>query len=52
VRQLAAAFMPHVLEMDWINRAFKEGARKLAHSQGFASGKKFAALARIMHEGL
>ena len=45
MRQLAAAFMPHLPGIEWINRTFKEGASKLAHSKGFASGKKYAALA-------
>jgi hypothetical protein len=45
VRQLAAAFMPHSIRIERINRAFKEGASKLAHSKGFASAKKYAALA-------
>jgi hypothetical protein len=45
VRQLAAAFMPHLLGIEWISRAFKESASKLAHSTGFASGKNYAALA-------
>jgi hypothetical protein len=39
VRQLAAAFMPHLLDIEWINRAFKESASLLAHFKGFASGK-------------
>jgi hypothetical protein len=45
VRQLAAAFLPHLLGIERINRAFREGASKLAHSKGFAFGKSFAALA-------
>ena len=36
--------MPHLIGIERINRAFKEGASKLAHSKGFASGKKYAAL--------
>jgi hypothetical protein len=47
VRQLAAAFMPHLLGIEWINRAFTEGAIKLAHSKGFASGKNYAALGEM-----
>jgi hypothetical protein len=45
VRELAAAFMPHLLGIERIHRAFIEGASKLAHSKGFASGKSEAALA-------
>ena len=45
VRQLAAAFMPHWIGIERINRAFKEGASKLAHSKGFASDKNYAASA-------
>jgi hypothetical protein len=44
VRQLAAAFMPHLIGIVWINRAFKEGASKLAHSKGFASDKNYTTL--------
>jgi hypothetical protein len=44
VRQLAAAFTTHLHGIEWINRAFKEGASKLAHSKGFTSGKNYAAL--------
>jgi hypothetical protein len=47
VRQLAAAFMLHVLEIKWINRVFKEGASKLPHSKDFASGKNYSALGVI-----
>jgi hypothetical protein len=47
VRQLAAAFMPNLLGIEWINRAFTEGASKLAHSKGFASGKNHAALGEM-----
>jgi hypothetical protein len=36
--------MPHLLGIEWIKQAFKEGASKLAHSKGFAYGKKYAAL--------
>jgi hypothetical protein len=36
--------MPHLIGIEQIKRAFKEGASKLAHSKGFASGKKYAAL--------
>jgi hypothetical protein len=36
--------MPHLLGIEWINRVFKEGASKLAHSKGFASDKKDSAL--------
>jgi hypothetical protein len=43
VRQLAAAFMPHLIGIERANRAFKEGASKLAHSKGFASGKNYTA---------
>jgi hypothetical protein len=39
MRQLAAAFMPHLLGIEWINRTFREGASKPAHSKSFASGK-------------
>jgi hypothetical protein len=45
VRQPAAAFMPHLLGIEWINRAFKEGASQLAHSKGFAFSKNYAAIA-------
>jgi hypothetical protein len=41
VRQLAAALKPHLTGIAWIDRAFKKGASKLAHSKGFASGKPF-----------
>jgi hypothetical protein len=44
VRQLAAAFMPHLIGIAWRNRALKEGASKLAHSKGFAADKNSAAL--------
>jgi hypothetical protein len=44
VRQLAAAFMPHLLKIELINRAFKEGASRLAHSKGFAAGKNYTPL--------
>jgi hypothetical protein len=37
--------MPHLLGIEWVHRAFNEGASKLAHSRGFASGKNCAALA-------
>jgi hypothetical protein len=33
LRQLAAAFMPHLIGIERINRVFKEGASKLAHSK-------------------
>jgi hypothetical protein len=45
VRQLAAAFMPHLIGIEQTNRAFKEGASKLAHSKGFAADKNCGALA-------
>jgi hypothetical protein len=48
VRQLAAAFMPHLIGIDRRNRAIKEGASKLAHSKGFAAGKNSAALGWIL----
>jgi hypothetical protein len=44
IRQRAAAFIPHLLGGEWINRAFKEGESELAHSKGFAADKKYAAL--------
>jgi hypothetical protein len=44
VRQLAAAFMHHWMGIVGMNRAFKEGASKFAHSKGFASGKNYVAL--------
>jgi hypothetical protein len=44
VRQLAAAFMHHWIGIVGMNRAFKEGASKFAHSKGFASGKNYVAL--------
>jgi|WetSurSiteA1Bulk_404760.scaffolds.fasta_scaffold81905_2 hypothetical protein len=44
--------MPHLLGIEWINRAFKEGASKLAHSKGFAFGKNYAALAGTKFEFL
>jgi len=47
VRQLAAALMPHLTSIAWIDRAFKEGASKLAHSKGFASGKNYASLRNL-----
>jgi hypothetical protein len=43
VPQLAAAFMHHWIEIVGMNRAFKEGASKLAYSKGFASGKNYVA---------
>jgi hypothetical protein len=45
VRQLAADFMPHLIGIERILRAFIEGASQLAHSKGFASRKSEAALA-------
>jgi hypothetical protein len=45
VRQLAAAFMPHLLGIERIIRAFKECASLLAHSNAFASGKNYVAFA-------
>ena len=47
MRQLAAALMPHLIGIERINRAFKEGASKLAHSKGFASGKNHASLQNL-----
>jgi hypothetical protein len=36
--------MPHCVGIERINRAFKEGASKLAHSKGFANDQNYAAL--------
>jgi hypothetical protein len=44
VRQLAAAFMPHLIGIERINRAFKEGASKRVHFKGFAADKNYEAL--------
>jgi tetratricopeptide (TPR) repeat protein len=35
--------MPHLIGIERINRAFKVGASKLAHSKGFANVEKYAA---------
>jgi hypothetical protein len=43
VQQLAAAFIPHLIGIERINGAFKEGASKLAHSKGFAADNSTAA---------
>jgi hypothetical protein len=47
VRQLAAAFVPRLMGIERINRAFKKGASKLAHSKGFAADKDWMVLAGI-----
>jgi hypothetical protein len=47
VRQLAAALMPHLIGIDRINRVFKEGASKLAHSKGFAAVKNYVSLQNL-----
>jgi hypothetical protein len=45
VRQLAAALQLGLMQIIANNWAIHKGASKLAHSKGFASDKKYAALA-------
>ena len=45
MRQLAAALQLGLMQIIANNWAIHKGASKLAHSKGFASDKKYAALA-------
>jgi hypothetical protein len=44
--------MPHLQGIEWINRAFKEGASKRVRSKGFTADKKYVASAEPRFEKL